>query len=382
MNALSVNQLPSTAVSIDWLDHPTAVLDWCAQVPAAASLALDTEFLRERTYYAQLALVQLSDGARIALIDPRVEGMPQALAPVLQQARPTLLHAGGEDHGVLQHAVGAVLHAPWDTQVAAVCAGLSANLGLRDLVRNELGVELDKDQTRSDWMARPLAERQLQYAAADVQYLHALHARLLPRIQARGLETACAEECLRLRDASLDGPPAAQPHWALHRVDEWDVPTQQRAWGLLRWRDARARASDRPRTWILPQPLLLALATRDPRSVADVEAMLEGLQQGGGIRRAESLWQVLQAATADPADFLPAPAALNPTQRRQLQALRHSAEQAAAAVGLPVEWLAPRRLLEAWARQGTFPLEWGRWRAHLLAPDPISTAAASATAQP
>jgi ribonuclease D len=331
------------------------------------AVAMDTEFMREDTCFARLALVQLGCAGRVFLLDPVLLGaaldrrLPEALALAV-------LHSPGEDYGVLMHVLGAAPARTFDTQAAAPFAGLAANLGLRELLRQVLGIELNKDQTRSDWLKRPLTPEQLRYAADDVRYLLPLHAALGERIAARGQASWCEDECRRLRAIGVDEAPDPQPHWQFRRGDELPEAAQRRLYQLLHWREQRARESDRPRNWIAPPALLWSLAERNPQTAAEVERQLAELKLGGGSRRASTL---LAALAADRTELLtkfqPAPAAIVGAAKLRFQQLRHHAEQQAQQHGLPVEVLAPRRLLEPLARDRRWPVQFQGWREEALA---------------
>ena len=170
-----------------WIDTPEALAAKLAGWTGQALVALDTEFIRERTFFPQLALVQLAIPGEILLVDPTVPGMDAALRPLLQDPAVTkLMHSASEDLQALQRGCGALPAPLFDTQVAAAMAGLGAGLGYQKLVEQVTGEVLDKGETRSDWLRRPLSDSQLHYAAEDVRHLHALHAFLVPTLEARG----------------------------------------------------------------------------------------------------------------------------------------------------------------------------------------------------
>ncbi|MEX8986810.1 ribonuclease D, partial [Salmonella enterica] len=134
--------------------------------------ALDTEFVRTRTYYPQLGLIQLFDGANVALIDPLGISDWSPLKAVLRDTGITkFLHAGSEDLEVFLNAFGELPEPLIDTQILAAFCGRPLSWGFASMVEEYTGVALDKSESRTDWLARPLSERQCEYAAADVWYL-------------------------------------------------------------------------------------------------------------------------------------------------------------------------------------------------------------------
>ena len=171
--------LPTFFVHV-WIADPAALHAHLARRPAR--IGLDTEFIRERTYWPQLALVQIAiddDGRQtqtILVIDPLVPGMCAALAPMLaDDAILKVMHSPSEDLVAFKHACGVVPKPLFDTQQAAALAGIGGGLGYQKLVEQLTGVALEKGETRSDWLRRPLSPSQLEYAADDVRHLFAMH---------------------------------------------------------------------------------------------------------------------------------------------------------------------------------------------------------------
>ena len=164
-----------------WIEQPDILAARLASWNGQALVAMDTEFIRERTYYPQLALVQLAIPGDILLVDPTVPGMAPVLALFLEDPAITkLMHSASEDLQALLRGCGAVPAPVFDTQVAAAMAGLGAGLSYLKLVEQITGITLEKGETRSDWLRRPLSASQLKYAADDVLHLHALHEVLEP----------------------------------------------------------------------------------------------------------------------------------------------------------------------------------------------------------
>ncbi|MGH8561939.1 MAG: ribonuclease D, partial [Nevskiales bacterium] len=170
-----------------YIDTPAALDDFCAQLRGRDWLAVDTEFIRERTYYPQLCLVQVSDGETQACIDPiRLKDLGPLLALLYDPAVTKVFHAAGQDLELFYHLTGKVPGPVFDTQLAATLAGFGDQIGYARLVQDILGVELDKAHTRCDWSRRPLAEAELAYAADDVRYLCQVYDRLCTELKKRG----------------------------------------------------------------------------------------------------------------------------------------------------------------------------------------------------
>ena len=190
--------LPEPAA--DWIDHRDALLAWLDDVPANAAVGLDTEFMRRNTFYPQLALLQLGWNGRHALIDPLAFDIGDALQPLLGAGPAiTIMHSASEDLETLAPLLPNGPHILFDTQIAAAFVGMGLGISYRALVAELVGAELDKGETRSDWLQRPLTESQRLYATLDVVYLEPVHAQLAARLAERGRAAWHAEDCERLK---------------------------------------------------------------------------------------------------------------------------------------------------------------------------------------
>ena len=284
-----------------WIDRPDALAAAAARWQAAAAdVALDTEFVFERTYRPRLGIVQIAVAGEIALIDAvRIPDL-SALGPLLADpARRKLLHSGSGDLPILRRAGGAALRGLLDTQIAAAFAGLGPSLSYAALVKTLLGVELAKHETRTDWLRRPLSPDQLRYAAEDVEYLPAVAADLEERLRVLGRLEWALEDSATL--ATLDGD-TPDPGGRLAarqgpRSPEHDVA---RAW-RARWPPGASAKPSAP-TWrgpfLLRDETLLALAKRDALAPADAAA-LPGFDARRHAHLAPRWAAALQAARAD-----------------------------------------------------------------------------------
>src|SRR5690606_34536635 len=188
-----------------WIERSDTLRQRLADAPPL--LGLDTEFMRTDTFLPRLALVQMEVAGTIALVDPLAVDDPHPLADTLADpARTTVMHSASEDLEALA-TWSCHIARLYDTQIAAAFAGLGAGLGYQKLVREVTGIELPKDETRSDWMQRPLTARQLDYAAQDVAHLPRIHAALDARVTERGYAAWLAEDCARLLEKSRHREP-------------------------------------------------------------------------------------------------------------------------------------------------------------------------------
>ena len=355
-----------------WIDAP-ADLDARLHAPPER-IGLDTEFIRERTYWPQLALVQIalgdsaeaaSDG-NILLVDPLLPGMCEALVPML--ADPAVLkvmHSASEDLVAFKHACG-VLPAPmFDTQIAAALAGVGGGMGYQKLVQAVTGVELAKGETRSDWLRRPLSPAQLDYAADDVRHLHALHRDLQSRLARNGRAAWLAEDSERQLANATSDDSDRWPHLAIRSAQFLDLDGQRRLLRLLRWRDAQARTSDRPRSWILDNELAVALARQKLDSRLRFDALLDGFPKAPRNLRTP-LWDALITPLPDEAQAPPVRG--DDRDKKQLRALQDAVAAVAAELGLPEGVLASRRLLEGLQDGNGWTGPLAGWRRAVLEP--------------
>lgn len=250
----------------------------CARLAAAERVAVDTEFLRERTYVAELALVQVSDGRTIDLIDPLAGLDLAALASLLTRDSVTkVLHAARQDLEVLLPLTGTPAVPVLDTQVAAGLIGLAPQIGYADLVRQMLGVELAKggaggNLARTDWTRRPLSPAQLDYAADDVRHLLAVADRLGEELEARQRLAWWHEDCALLADPALYRVEPVDAWQRLKGVETAPPREQLRIRALAAWREAQAQDHNLPRSWVLADDALRELAAKPPATVSALKS--------------------------------------------------------------------------------------------------------------
>jgi ribonuclease D len=178
--------LPAAPPKAAWIEQRSALEQWLSELSPGSAVALDTEFMRRNTFYPQLALLQLGCNERYALVDPLAFDIGQALEPFKRSDIVTLMHSASEDLETLAPWLPAGPGTLFDTQIAAAFAGMGLGLSYRALVAELVGVELDKGETRSDWMQRPLTASQCAYATLDVVYLETIHTQLAERLAQRG----------------------------------------------------------------------------------------------------------------------------------------------------------------------------------------------------
>jgi ribonuclease D len=330
---------------------PAALAAWIGSWPAGEPVALDTEFVRERTYYPRLCLVQAAVGSDIVLLDALAIPDGGALVPVLTDpARAKLVHAARQDIEALLPLTGQPIANVFDTQQAAALLGFSSQAGYAELVRQVLGIELAKGHARTDWARRPLTREQLAYAADDVRYLPALAAELDRRLVAAGRRAWLDEEAAALDDPALYRVDPAVAWRRLKGLERLDGASFAAACALAEWRERRAMARDLPRGWILTDAAILALATARPRT-REALARIAEVPAGTAARAADELLDLVAGAAAHAESPPPGDSGRpGPDQLRLQKVLQGRLTGLAAELGVQPEVLATRRELAALAR--------------------------------
>jgi ribonuclease D len=317
-----------------------------ARLAAEPRVGLDTEFLRERTYRAQLCLVQLSSPGDALCVDPLALTDLTPLAGVLaSSAVVKVMHASRQDLEVLMPSTGLV-RPVFDTQIAAALTGLPAQIGYAEAVRRLLGRELAKSHTRTDWSRRPLSSEQLEYALDDVRYLLPLAARLEEDLVRLGRLEWLAEELATLEDAGALGTDPDNAWQRLKGLKELDPARVRLARALAAWRERRAVDSNRPRGWILDDAVLREIILRLPRSL-EALSQIPGMPAGVVKHRGEELLgEVRGADIPDPPPPLRGRPRPDPAKAALVKKLAAIIQAAARELDLVPEVLATRRDLE------------------------------------
>ncbi len=350
------------------LIQPDQIQALASRLQHAPTLALDTEFIRERTYFPKLALVQIGDGHEESLVDPVALPEPGALRPLLEGGTLKLMHSPGEDLQAFLHGWNLSLNPIFDTQLAAALTGFGAGKSYQSLVAELLDVHLEKGETRSDWLRRPLSDSQCRYAAEDVQYLHALYEKLDAELTRLGRREWLFEDCARAA-ASATGDHDTHPHLASRNAQRMNREGQARLRRLLLWREARARSADRPRGWILDNELLTPLAQK-PLPRERFEAVLDSNARSPRKGRArDELWELLDTPLDDTEAAMPLAAETDSALKAPLKAMQAVVAERATALNIPEGVLCPRRHLESLLSLRKLPPELEGWRGTLLRED-------------
>lgn len=244
----------------------------CARLAQAEWLTVDTEFLREKTYYPQLCLIQVASPTEVACIDPQKVGSLDPLVALFADPRILkIFHAARQDMELFWHS-HRMLPAPvFDTQVAAPLLGYPEQMGYAALVKERLGMDIDKSETRTDWSRRPLTQSQLDYAAADVRHLAELFPPLRAELAQRGRLEWLGEDFAALCDPAAYENHPEQAWRRLRGLQKFRGPALACAQALAAWREQRAQQENRPRKWVLDDDALLTLARIKVQTAEDLK---------------------------------------------------------------------------------------------------------------
>ncbi len=348
-----------------WIADAQTFAQWIERSGERA-IGLDTEFMRRDTFHPKLALIQIAADGECALIDPLAIDAASGMRR-LAQNRPWVMHSASEDMETLSPLLEGISLQLFDTQIAAAMCGLGFGLSYRNLVSTLLGVEIPKDETRSDWLRRPLSAAQIEYAEQDIAHLHELHALLEAKLAQRGRLAWHAEDCARLALRLRRAEPDPQPQRAFRNAATWPRDRQALLRRILCWRERAARALDRPRPWLLDDAGASSLAASPPASTHELFERTRGLRALRGPQRAE-LFELLRAPVSDAeiaetALILPPPSG---EAKAGVTAMKRSVDAIALKLDIPAGLLCPRRLLEEYAVTREWPQALQGWRREAL----------------
>jgi ribonuclease D len=358
----------NAAPTAEWIGHRDALDAWLASIPVDAAIGIDTEFMRRNTFYPQLALLQLGWNGRYALVDPLSCEIGDALQPLLGSGPAvTVMHSASEDLETLSPLLPGGPRTLFDTQIAAAFAGMGLGISYRALVAELAGADLDKGETRSDWLQRPLTASQRSYAVLDVVYLKTIHEQLAERLQRRGRSAWHAEDCERLkrRASHRDGDP--QPQRTLRGAADWPIAQQALLRRVLLWRDRSARHLDVPRPWLVDDTLALSLAQHPPATLADLEQRGRGQRALRSASRSELFQLISPPVDADEiAATLPIPGHPQGNAKKALADMKQHVDTLASELDLPPGLLCPRKALEEYVVTTEWPDLLEGWRREVL----------------
>lgn len=289
----------------EYIDTAAALAEFCVALKDSEWLALDTEFIREKTFYPKLCLVQVGVPERCACIDPLTLDSLQPLYELLFDTSITkVLHACAQDQEIFVHVNGRVPTPIFDTQLAAPLLGLAEQIGYGNFIKEMLGVTLDKAHARTDWSRRPLSCDQLEYAADDVRYLAEVYPLVTQRLAEQGrlgwlgAEFAPYEQLERYQS---DPAKAWKRIRGLEKLRPKALSIVQQ---LATWREQRAQEKDLPRNWIIKDEIILDIARLAPQKV-DALSGIRGLPPKTVERYGRKLIELVRAGAGREPQPLP-----------------------------------------------------------------------------
>jgi ribonuclease D len=246
--------------------------EFCARLAKSNFVAVDTEFMRENTYYPELCLVQMADENEAAAIDPKAEGLD--MTPMLElicnnEDVLKVFHAGGQDIEIFYNLTGKTPHPLFDTQIAAMALGQGEQVGYSNLVELWIGLQLDKGARFTDWSRRPLDKRQIDYAIGDVTHLSTIFPMMLEKLVSTGRGGWLDDEMERLANAANyhNEPDNA---WKRIKVQSRKPEVLGRLKAMGAWREREAQRKNIPRGRIMKDETLADIASHPPRHQSEL----------------------------------------------------------------------------------------------------------------
>jgi len=276
-----------------------------AKVRTAPAVGIDTEFMREKTYFARLCLIQIASDDVAAIIDPlAVKDFAPLCELFTDPSVVKILHAGGQDLEIFYRECGHAMAPIFDTQVAATLAGFQQQVGYGALVHELLGVKLDKGDSYTDWAKRPLSDTQVEYALNDVRYLPEVYRRLNGQLQEGGRIDWLSADFQRLEDPSTYEIVPAEQWRRVKRISSLNRRQLAVAREVTAWRENEAMRRNVPKRWVVGDESIVEIARRMPRSAEEL-AEIRGVSDKIGKSSVRGLLEAVVLGVEVPEDELP-----------------------------------------------------------------------------
>ncbi len=369
------------------IDQDAELARWCLQWLELPYVAVDTEFERTETFFPIAGLIQICDGVRAFLIDPLAISDWSPLVELLQSPGVIkVLHSCSEDLEVFLKLCGTAPAPLFDTQLAAAYLGMGFSMGYSRLAKALLDVDLSNEETRSNWLQRPLSDAQVSYAAADAVHLAELYRIMAPRIESAGLTPWLLEDT---SDQVVAAQRIQEPETAYVNIKQaWRLKPDELAVlkVLARWREREARERDQARNRMLRERTLCPLAQLQPdnlQALSRVEDMHPRTVRQHGNEILELIRQGQNMPPSEWPERLPEP--LPADANRLLKALRKVGQRQAERLGIAPEIVLRKKNIEALVRTGypvgpySLPAEFTGWRRELMGEELLAIANAKDT---
>ncbi len=354
---------------ICFIDSEQALVELCKEIESTHWIVLDTEFMRENTYYPQLCLLQIATQDKLACIDPlALTHLDPILDIIYNPNIIKIMHACSQDMEIFYHLRGSLPSPVFDTQVAAPLLGFPPQVGYARLIEDLLGIKLDKTHTRTDWSRRPLSQEQLRYAADDVLYLSQAYPLLHEQLNERSRLEWLQEDFAALSDA---GPYSKPPHDAWLRIKGSNRLSGKQLsvlQALAEWREQTARETNRPRSWLMRDDILLDMARQRPTST-EALSHIRGLNERTLRKYRDTLLEIIKHAmtqTAEKVHQPPRPTPLTTDQESLVDILMAVVRQRASEQSISPSVLASRKDLENLVRGEGQPSITQGWKAAMV----------------
>jgi len=355
-----------------FVDTPEKLIELCNQLSDKPYIAIDTEFLRERTYRPELCLVQVKAEETLACIDTRaLKDLSPLLELLLNTDITKVLHAASQDLEIFYLLCNGTVPSPiFDTQLAAPLLGYNEQIGYANLVREMLDIELSKAHTRADWTRRPLPEKQIEYALDDVIYLEQLYLKLHTELIERGRLDWLAPEFAEAERPEKYDQPAKQRWLKVRNIQRYKGPVLACIQALTEWREIKARELNRPRNWLVKDDVLCSIAQMQPDTIDEL-SHVRGLDKKSRDRFGAEITALIKSAstkTPEPAPTFVKKKKLTAANIARVALLNAWVQQRSAELDINSAILAPPKLLEKCVTNGIEQTLRG-WREPLLADD-------------
>jgi ribonuclease D len=368
MHLKDVVPLTDSVESRVYIDTDAALLAACERWALAPFLAIDTEFIRTDTFYPIAGLLQVGANSELYLIDPLPISDWSAFTALLRRSDlPKVIHSCSEDLEVFQVLFQCIPQPLLDTQIGAALAGMGAGLSYQKLVMDCLGIHVEKGETRSDWLRRPLSESQCVYAALDVLYLQRIYPVLCQRLEKKGALSWWHEDC-EVITKQAEKPLIVTEYY--QRIKSlWKLSGRQQyvLQILCAWRETEARARNIPRGRVLKDAACFEIARHAPSDNTQLGRIKE-ISPGSVRRYGDAIVDLVSEGQAGGDGILPPPAPkpLTSSQTQHYKQMKAVAEQVANELGVATEVFVKKRDIEEIIRTGLLPSTLSTWRKSLI----------------
>lgn len=332
-----------------YIDTPSELVIFCRQLEGYEWLAIDTEFLRESTYFPKFCLLQIATTDRVACIDPLAIEDLNPIFDILYNPRITkVFHSGRQDLEIFYNIRGCLPGPVFDTQMAAPLLGFTEQIGYAALISEVLDINLVKAHTRTDWSQRPLSPAQINYASDDAVYLGQVYLRMREQLSALGRLDWLIEDFSALLDPTLYRNPPDKAWKRIRGAQNLNGESLSILQSLAGWREQSAHHGNIPRNWVIKDDVLLGIARLKPSRVDELKT-LRGLHERTVKRHGEQICQIIEKALKNPPIDIETKSKIprkSPGQEVLLHFLTGIVHQIALEYSLGASTLAPKKELE------------------------------------